>query len=129
MGRIRAERDVGGSVKRLLPIVLVALFLASSALAGHKPVSCKGYLYWSILEPSGGGQSWRDVKAPVVARFDPITPSVWDLPTAAQRLLLILHAKAQQQAGSLKIRGRNWDSICWHMGEAEPVRHSWPVQP
>jgi hypothetical protein len=110
-------------------VLLAGLLVTGLVGAGHRPVSCKGYLYWSILEPSGGGQNWRDVKAPVLARFDPITPSIWNLPDAAQRLLLVMHAKAQTQAGSLKIRGRNWDAICWHMGDAEPVRHSWPVQP
>lgn len=86
-------------------------------------------MYWDILEPHGGGKRWRSVKPPVAMREVPITPSIWSLPEAAQRALLVMHAKAQQQAGNLQVKARAWDAICWHYGDAEPVRHSWPVQP
>jgi hypothetical protein len=106
-----------------------ALLVALIAGAGHKPVCCKGYLFWDILEPKGGGKQWRSVKPPVTMREVPITPSIWNTSEAASRALLVMMSRAQQQAGELKIKARSWDAICWHYGEAEPMRHSWPVQP
>lgn len=108
---------------------LAVLTVVLIAGAGHRPVCCKGYAYWDILEPHGGGKRWRSVKPPVTIREVPITPSIWNLSEAAQRVLLAMHAKAQRQAGELQIKIRSWDSVCWHYGDAEPVRHSWPVQP
>ena len=114
-------------------IASLALFFATTlailAYAGHKPVCCKGYMYWDILEPHGGGKRWRKVKDPVTFRSVPITPSIWDTGTAAQRSLLLMHARAQGQAGSLEIKVREWDAACWYYGEAEPNRLKWPVQP
>ncbi len=116
-------------MKAFTLIVLAILLLVGTAAAGHRPVSCKGFMYWAILEPHGAGLQWRDVKSPIVTRYDPITPSVWNVTEAAERLLLLMHAKAQQMAGTSKVRVRNWDSVCWQFGDAEPRRHSWPVQP
>jgi hypothetical protein len=111
----------------LFTLAILAIALVGSA--GHKPVCCKGYAYWDILEPHSGGKRWRSVKTPVTFRQVPITPSIWNLSEAAQRALLVMMAKAQREAGELKIKTRSWDAVCWHYGETEPVRHSWPVQP
>lgn len=105
------------------------LLVVAISSAGHKPVCCKGYMFWDILEPKGGGKHWRSVKNPVTMRQVPITPSIWNTSEAAQRALLVMQSKAQQQAGELQTKVRAWDAICWHYGETEPVRHSWPVQP
>lgn len=106
--------------------VLLTVILAS---AGHKPVCCKGYMYWDILEPRGGGKQWRSVKDPITFRQVPITPSIWNVSEAASRALLLMLAQAQRSAGEHKVKTRSWDAICWHYGEAEPTRYSWPVQP
>ncbi len=115
----------------LLSIAIVAAVfaLAFVVIAGHKPVCCKGYLYWDILEPHHGGKKWRSVKPPITFRQVPIAPSIWNVSEAAQRALLVMMSMAKQQAPSSEIKVRSWDAICWGYGDAEPVRHSWPVQP
>lgn len=113
----------------VLACLCITVAVSADLFAGHKPVCCKGYLYWDILEPHHGGKRWRSVKDPIKLRLVPITPSLWNIAEAAQRALIVMMAKAQQQAGSLKIKTRSWDAICWHYDDAEPIRHSWPVQP
>ncbi len=105
------------------------LTLAIVVVAGHKPVCCKGYVYWDIFEKHGDGHRWRSVKPPVTLREVPITPSIWSIPEAQSAAFLVMMARAQRQATDLKIKARSWDAICWHYGETEPVRLSWPVQP
>ena len=108
---------------------IAVLLIAFAAPAGHRPVCCKGYLYWDILERHGDGFQWRHVKPPITMRQVPITPSLWNYAEAAQRMLLVMHAKAQQQAASANVKVRSWDSVCWGYGESEPQKPSWPVQP
>lgn len=108
---------------------IAAMLVAFGAPAGHKPVCCKGYMYWDIFDRHGAGHQWRKVKDPIVMRQVPITPSLWNYAEAAQRMLLVMHAKAQQQAGSSDVKVRSWDSVCWGYGEPEPQKPSWPVQP
>lgn len=117
--------------RRILAVVLTLAILAIALVgsAGHKPVCCKGYMFWDILEPHKGGKRWRSVKDPITFRQVPIAPSIWNVAEAAQRALLVMQAKAQRQAGELQTKVRSWDAVCWHYGESEPVRHSWPVQP
>lgn len=112
-----------------LAFVLFALLLAFPGTAGHRPVCCKGYLFWDILEPHNGGKRWRKVKDPITFRQVPITPSIWDLGEAKQRSLLYMHAKAQQSATDKEIKVREWDAECWYYGAVEPQRPLWPVQP
>jgi hypothetical protein len=118
-------------MKRFLgfAVVAVVVLFGLIALAGHKPVSCKGYMYWDIYESHQGGHRWRSVRNPVTFRSDPIAASIWQISEAASHSLLVMQAKAQQQAGTSKIKTRSWDAVCWQFGEAEPIRHSWPVQP
>jgi hypothetical protein len=111
----------------LLTLAVVAIALVGSA--GHKPVCCKGYTYWDILEPHGDGHQWRKVKDPVTMREVPITPSIWELSEAKSRSALFMMSKAQRSARNLQIKARDWDAVCWHYGDAEPSRLSWPVQP
>lgn len=106
-----------------------SVFIAIVAIAGHKPVCCKGYMYWDIYEPHQGGHRWRKVRDPVKMREVPITPSLWNLSEARSRSLLIMHAKAQREAKELQIKARDWDAACWHYDEPEPSRRTWPVQP
>lgn len=108
-----------------LAVVLFALV----ASAGHRPVCCKGYLYWDILDKHGAGHQWRKVGPPITLRAVPIEPSIWNVSEAAQRALLVMMSRAQLSAGSSQTKVRSWDAICWHYGESEPIRHSWPVQP
>ncbi len=108
---------------------IAAILVAFAAPAGHKPVCCKGYLYWDIYERHGAGHRWRSVKPPVTMREVPIAPSIWNAAEAAQRALLVMHARAKQQAPSSEIKVRAWDAVCWGYGDPEPIRHSWPVQP
>lgn len=108
---------------------LAVVLFALAAFAGHRPVCCKGYMYWDILEPHGAGKRWRKVKDPVTFRQVPITPSVWELVEAKQRSLLYMNAKAQQSATDKQIKVRDWDAECWYYGDAEPTRPLWPVQP
>jgi hypothetical protein len=115
-----------------LTAILFAIAVTVFALvvaAGHKPVCCKGYMYWDILEPHGAGKRWRKVSDPVTFRQVPITPSIWELGEAKSRSLLYMHAKAQRSAGNLEVKVRDWDAECWHYGDAEPSRLKWPVQP
>lgn len=109
---------------------LAVVFLAVAVYAGHVPVCCKGYAYWDIYEAHQGGHRWRSVKNPITLREVPIAPSIWSIPEAQSRSLLVMMAKAQQQAYTSKVKVRSWDAICWHYGSAEPTTPlSWPVQP
>jgi hypothetical protein len=108
---------------------IAALLVAFAAPAGHKPVCCKGYMYWDILEPVDGKLKWRKVPAPITFREVPIAPSIWNLAEAKSRSLLYMVAKASRPAHGAEVKVRSWDAECWHYGEAEPMRLSWPVQP
>ncbi len=108
---------------------IAALLVAFAAPAGHKPVCCKGYMYWNILEPVHGKLTWRKVKNPIMFREVPIAPSIWELGEAKSRSLLYMDAKAKAQAHGAQTNVRAWDADCWHYGEAEPQHPSWPVQP
>lgn len=111
----------------LFTIAVVAI--AVTGTAGHRPVCCKGYLLWNILEPHQGGHKWRKIKDPITFREVPITPSVWELGEAKSRSSIFMMAKAQRSARNLKIIPRDWDAVCWHYGDVEPSRPLWPVQP
>jgi hypothetical protein len=112
-----------------IAIVAAVLTLTLVAFPGHRPLCCKGYAYWDLFEAHGAGHRWRKVTNPVTMRSVPITPSIWNIPEAQSRALLVMMANAQRQAGSSKVKVRSWDAICWHYGEPEPMRLSWPVQP
>lgn len=108
---------------------IAAMLIAFAAPAGHKPVCCKGYMYWDILEPVHGKLQWRKVKDPITFRQVPIAPSIWDLGEAKSRSLLYMDAKAKVPAHGAQTKVRSWNADCWFYGESEPVHLTWPVQP
>jgi hypothetical protein len=119
-------------IRRILlsiAIVSAVFTLAFVVIAGHRPVCCKGYLYWNILEPHGGGMRWRKVKDPITFREVPIVPSIWELGEAKSRSFLFMMAKTKRPAHGRETIARDWDAACWYYGESEPSRSLWPVQP
>lgn len=108
---------------------IAAMLIAFAAPAGHRPVCCKGYLYWDILERHGDGKRWRKVADPVTFREVPISPSIWNLAEAKSRSLLYMVAKTSRPAHGAEVNVRAWDADCWFYGDSEPQHPAWPVQP